>query len=106
MSILCYVPWLGWIAAVIVLASNSYRNDRTVRFHAFQALYLFVAYLVDAVVVRPFDRMMMPFPHISGLVELVLLAASIFMIVKVAQGNTDCALPFFGELAHRSADER
>ena len=105
-SILCYVPWLGWIASVIVLASEKFRNDRVVRFHAFQGLYLFVAYLVDAVVVQLFDRMMMPFPHISGLLELVLLAASIYMIVKVAQGCTDCALPLFGELAHRSANER
>jgi uncharacterized membrane protein len=106
MSILCYVPLLGWIAAVIVLASNSYRNDRNVRFHAFQALYLFVAYLLDAVVLRPFDHMMMPFPHISGLLELLLLAASIYMIIRVAQGSTDCSLPLLGELAHRSADER
>src|SRR5579883_2079167 len=102
MSILCYVPWLGWVAAVVVLASNSFRHDRVVRFHAFQALYLFVAYLVDAVVVRPFDHFMVPFTHISGLVELALLAASIYMIVKVSQGCTDCALPLFGELAHRS----
>jgi uncharacterized membrane protein len=104
-AVLCYVPGLGWIAAVIVLASNSFRADRMLRFHAFQGLYLFVAFLVNAAVLRPFEHVMMPIPHLSGIVELALLVASIFMMVKVGQGNTECALPLFGELAHRSADE-
>ena len=34
-SILCYIPTLGWIAAVFVLATHRFRNDRIVRFHAF-----------------------------------------------------------------------
>src|ERR1700691_5878692 len=48
-SLLCYIPWLGWIAAIIVLASARYKRDaaaaREVRFNAFQGLYLFVASL-------------------------------------------------------------
>lgn len=94
--------------SVVVLASNAYRNDRTVRFHAFQGLYLFVAYLVASVVLKPMEYMAVPFHHflVSGLVEGALFVASIYMIVKVAQGCMDCALPIFGELAHRSADER
>src|SRR5689334_820004 len=46
-SILCYVPGLGWIGSIVVLASEKFRHDRTVRFHAFQGLYLFVAWLLD-----------------------------------------------------------
>src|ERR1041384_2130662 len=52
-SILCYVPWVGWIAAIVVLASQRFRHDRAVRFHAFQGLYLFVAWLIADQVVRP-----------------------------------------------------
>jgi hypothetical protein len=26
-SLLCYIPWLGWIAAIIVLASARYKRD-------------------------------------------------------------------------------
>ena len=94
--------------SVVVLASNSFRNDRTVRFHAFQGLYLFVAYLVASVVLKPMEYMAMPLHHIffSGIIEVALFVASIYMIVKVSQGYMDCALPIFGELAHRSADER
>src|SRR5574342_964278 len=45
-SVLCYVPWVGWIAAIVVLAADNFRNNRTVRFHAFQGLYLFVGWLL------------------------------------------------------------
>jgi uncharacterized membrane protein len=104
-SILCYIPWMGWIASIIVLSADKFRNDQVVRFHAFQGLYLFVGYLVAAVALRPFDYMMMPFPHVSRLIEVVLLVASVFMIVKVSQGG-NCSLPLFGELAQRSAAEQ
>lgn len=103
-SILCYVPWLGWIASIVVLAADKFRGDQTVRFHAFQGLYLFVAYLVDEVALRPLDYVMFPFLHISRLVEGVLLVASIYMMVKTSQGSA-CSLPLFGDLAHRSAAE-
>src|ERR1035438_10032324 len=52
-SILCYIPTLGWIAAVIVLATRRFRNDRTVRFHAFQGLYLFAAWLFVQWALKP-----------------------------------------------------
>jgi uncharacterized membrane protein len=103
-SILCYVPWMGWIAAVIVLAADKFRKDQAVRFHAFQGLYLFVAYLVDDVVLRPMDHFLFPFLHVSRVIEVVLLVASVYMMVKVAQG-ANCSLPLFGELAQRSATE-
>src|SRR6266545_3098237 len=44
-SILCYIPVVGWVPAIVILAAQRFRNDRAVRFHAFQGLYLFVAWL-------------------------------------------------------------
>src|SRR5271169_300965 len=52
-SILCYVPGIGWIASIIVLASDRFRHNRTVRFHAFQGLYLFVLWLMEDWVLKP-----------------------------------------------------
>src|SRR5258708_10829995 len=52
-SILCYVPWFGWIAAIIVLASDRFKRHLEIRFHAFQALYLFVAWLIVDWVISP-----------------------------------------------------
>ena len=102
-SILCYVPGIGWIVSIVVLASEKFRSNRDVRFHAFQGLYLFVAWLLDAWVVRPMFAMVPHFP-IHGLVELLLLGMSIFMMVKAAHNET-YSLPLFGELAHRSVAE-
>ena len=34
-AILCYIPGLGWIGSIIVLASERFRGNRVVRFHAF-----------------------------------------------------------------------
>ena len=103
-SILCYIPALGWIAAIVVLASQRFRHDRPVRFHAFQGLYLFVAWLMDDWVFRPWSSMVIPNVHLSGLIQVVLLIMSIVMMVK-ASHNEAYALPLFGELAQRSIVE-
>ena len=43
-TILCYVPAIGWIAAIIVLAARKFKDNHLIRFHAFQGLYLFAAW--------------------------------------------------------------
>jgi uncharacterized membrane protein len=102
-SILCYVPWVGWIAGIVVLASDRFRQNRDVRFHAFQGLYLFVAWLIADQVIRPVFHFI-PRIHLYGLVEALLIGASIFMMVKAAHEQT-YPLPLFGELAQRSIAE-
>ncbi len=101
-SILCYVPGIGWIVAIVVLASDKFRRDLFVRFHGFQALYLFVAWLMDDWVIRP--MMQLGHLHIHHLIQAVLLGMSIFMMVKASHNQT-YHLPIFGELADRSIVE-
>ncbi|HUK18358.1 MAG TPA: hypothetical protein VLW65_18170 [Bryobacteraceae bacterium] len=105
-AVLCYIPGIGWIASIIVLASDRFRRDRAVRFHAFQGLYLFVAWLMNAWVFRPISALLNYSLHVRlySLVDLVLLAMSIFMMIKAAHDQT-YALPLFGELAQRSVAE-
>jgi len=102
-SILCYIPWMGWIAAIVVLSSEKFRRDRNVRFHAFQGLYLFVASLLNQYVLR---WIWWPIPHVGihSLIALLLLAAAIFMMVKAAHEEA-YSLPILGELAARSVAE-
>ena len=102
-SILCYVPGIGWIASIIVLASDRFRHDRLVRFHGFQGLYLFVAWLLDDQVLRPLLQRIPGF-HLHHVVQAVLLGMSIFMMVKAAHDEAYC-LPLFGELAQKSVAE-
>src|SRR5258705_13789079 len=71
-SILCYVPGIGWIASIIVLASDRFRHDRLVRFHGFQGLYLFVAWLLDDQVLRPILQRLPGF-HLHSLLQALLL---------------------------------
>ena len=113
-ALLCYIPWLGWIAAIIVLASRRYRRDtadaREVRFHAFQGLYLFVAWLIVDWVVSPALRFSMigmghAFGPLGGLLHLLVLAAWIVMIVKVSHSE-HYRLPIIGEMAERSVEEQ
>jgi uncharacterized membrane protein len=95
---------VGWIAAVVVLATDQFRRNRTLRFHAFQGLYLFVAWLIVSEVIGP---VLHPFGHIFGLEKIlhaVILFMWIFMIIKASQDEA-YSLPVIGELAQRSVAE-
>ncbi|MGB9612489.1 MAG: hypothetical protein ACP5U2_12890 [Bryobacteraceae bacterium] len=104
-SVLCYAPVVGWIAAVAVLAGQRYRHDRTVRFHAFQGLYLFVAWLIVQWVVRPFFHAL-PAAALrpDKWLSLGLVVLGIFMMVKASRDER-YSLPILGELAEKSAAE-
>jgi uncharacterized membrane protein len=106
-SLLCYIPMVGWIAAIVVLAAARFRHDHTARFNAFQGLYLFVVWLIVEWVVTP--MFLFPgFPWHSvfpNLLKAAVLLTWIFMLVKVSQGET-YRLPVIGELAERSVSEQ
>jgi uncharacterized membrane protein len=110
-SMLCYIPWVGWIAAIVVLASDRFRRDAQVRFHAFQGLYVFVAWLMVEWVVSPFllasgFMFGMPFHRVGAhLLQLAILAAWIFMLIKVSH-DENYKLPIIGDLAERSVSEQ
>lgn len=107
-SVLCYVPLLGWLAAIVVLASPRFLQDRTVRFHAFQGLYLFVTWLLVEMVVRPMatlgDSSGMS-NAVSSLLHSAVFFTWILMLVKTSQGQF-VSLPIIGELADRSVAEQ
>jgi uncharacterized membrane protein len=103
-SILCYIPVVGWIASVVVLASDRFRDIRPVRFHAFQGLYLGVAWVLNGWVLGHVVFWGTDIRIVHDLVNLALLGMSIFMMVKAAHGE-EYSLPVFGELAQRSIAE-
>lgn len=107
-SICCYIPVFGWIAAIVALAAPKFQNDRMVRFHAFQGLYLFVVWLlVDWVASPLFGFMPSPYPAkvVRGLLKLSVVLSWVFMLVKTSQ-NQMFRLPIIGELAERSMSEQ
>ncbi|MCW5965744.1 MAG: DUF4870 domain-containing protein [Bryobacterales bacterium] len=113
--VLCYIPFVGWVASIIVLASARFRENRIVRFHAFQALYLFVTWLVVDRVVGPILTVVLfrPLSHggfwvpglgIAGLVhtlELAIVVIGIVMMFRVSEKEAT-RLPWLGDLAEKS----
>jgi uncharacterized membrane protein len=114
-SILCYIPLVGWIAAIVVLASQRFRDNADVRFNAFQGIYLFVLWLVVDWMFAPFDGLrhifspmrglVNPFTFFGGALRLVVWGCWIFMMIKVSEG-VRFRLPLLGELAERSIAEQ
>jgi len=107
-SLLCYIPILGWIPAIVILASSRFRQDRIVRFHAFQGLYLFVAWLIVDWGVGPFFTFVPSHAFrisIAGMLKVAIFLVWIFMIIKTSQSVT-YRLPLLGELAERSVSEQ
>lgn len=110
-ALLCYIPMVGWIAAIVVLASDRFRRETQVRFHAFQGLYLFVAWLLVEWVISP-ALYITDFGPGFGLhnlfthgLQLLIFAAWILMIIKVSH-DENYKLPIVGELAERSVSEQ
>ncbi len=103
-SIFCYVPWVGWIMSLVILSTARFRTDRVVRFHAFQGLYLFVAWMIVHVALDPVLRAS-GLRRIIPILELGLLATWILMLVKTS-ANELIRLPIVGEMADRSVNEQ
>ncbi|WP_051669644.1 zinc-ribbon domain-containing protein [Bryobacter aggregatus] len=105
-AVLCYIPFVGWLFSIIVLSSERFRRNNTVRFHAFQGLYMFVAWLIYDWVIAGLLYDIMPRAYlITRAVKLGLTAAWIFLIYKTSQRQV-VRIPFIGELADKSVAEQ
>jgi uncharacterized membrane protein len=104
---LCYVPFLGWVVALAVLSSQRFRDDRLVRFHAFQGMYLSVVWLlVDIVIGSMFGFLgIIGRRTITGTLKLSVVGAWVYLLYKTSRGEL-VQLPFLGELAQRSVAEQ
>jgi len=85
--------------------ADRFRADHRVRFHAFQGLYLFVAWLIVNEVLRPLFRDLSDGIRVDKIMEGVLMFTWIFMLVKASHDET-YSLPIIGDLAQKSAAER
>jgi uncharacterized membrane protein len=104
-SILCYVPFIGWIASIVFLAADRFREDREVRFHSFQGLYLYAVYIFVDWFLLPLFDFNDGTRWIARMMKVSIFGTWIFMLVQASQGRT-FRLPFLGELADRSMSEQ
>lgn len=106
--ILCYIPVFGVIPAIIFLASQKYRRNFKVRFDAFQALYLFVTWLIlsSALPTLLFVGSGWRLEAVLlGLTKFALFICWIYLLIKAAQEH-QVRLPIIGDLAARSTHEQ
>jgi uncharacterized membrane protein len=105
-AVLCYLPYVGWIAAISVLAGERYRRERDTRFHAFQGLYLMGAWLLYSWVIEEILDTVVGWPRmLHRMVRLVYVLVSIYLMVKASQ-REKYRLPVLGDLADQSLREQ
>jgi|SRR6185312_163396 uncharacterized membrane protein len=107
--ILCYIPVLGIIPAIVFLASHRYRRNVRVRFNAFQSLYLFVAWLIVSSAAP--TLLFINFPGweaehaLIALLKIAMFVCWIYLLVKAAH-EEQVKIPIIGDLAARSTTEQ
>ena len=103
-GLLCYP--LFFITGILFLVLTPYNRDRFVRFHAFQSIFLFVAYLALAIGLGIVGSIM-PWPLsalLSGVPKLVLLVGTVWGMYQAYKGER-FKLPVIGDLAETQADK-
>jgi uncharacterized membrane protein len=95
---LCYV--LGFITGIIFLVLAPYNRNKTIRFHAFQSIFLNVAaFLIVWALGFAFTGFAW---HLVPLVNLAFFVLWVYMIVQTYQGKK-IVLPLIGDAAAKQA---
>jgi uncharacterized membrane protein len=100
---LCYLGLL--ITGILFLVLEPYSKNRTIRFHAMQAIFLNIAWILVWFVLNIFFgvlRVAFFGLFLSPVIWLAFLALWIYMMVSTYQGKT-VVLPVIGPLAQQQA---
>ena len=107
-SALCYLA--GWITAVIFLVLAPYNTNKTIRFHAFQSLFLNIALIPFWIVMIIVSMVLHLIPVLGTIVSLLLypLCGLGFFILWLllmykAYNREKWVLPIIGPLAEKQA---
>ena len=104
---LCYLG--GFITGIIFLVLEPYRQDRFVRFHAFQSIFLNVAWIVlyiglgIVIAILPGSLWSVTW-MLHSLLDLGMFALWLLLMYKAYQ-NEHFKLPVLGDLADRQAGD-
>jgi uncharacterized membrane protein len=107
-SALCYLA--GWLTGVIFLVLAPYNQNKTIRFHAFQSIFLSVAMIPIWIIFTILSFVMHYIPVLGALVMLLLwmvfgfgfFALWLFLMYK-AYNKEKFVLPIIGPLAEKQA---
>jgi uncharacterized membrane protein len=96
---LCYL--LGFVTGIIFLVLEPYNRKKEIRFHAFQSIFLSVAWIVLWMVLGIILPWSMYFV-VSPLLSLAGLGLWLYLMWKTYQNQT-VVLPIIGEVARKQA---
>jgi uncharacterized membrane protein len=101
-SALCYV--LGLITGILFLVLAPYNQNKTIRFHAFQSIFMSVACIVFSMVFNIVFGVLHIYSLLllSPLISLAFFVLWIYMIITAYQGKT-VVLPVIGPIAQKQA---
>jgi uncharacterized membrane protein len=107
-SALCYL--VGWITGVIFLVLAPYNQNRTIRFHAFQSIFLNVAIIPVWIALGIISVILRFIPVLGVMVTMLIwplfglgyLCLWIFLMYK-AYNKEKFVLPLIGPLAEKQA---
>ena len=99
---LCYV--LGLVTGILFLVLAPYNQNKTIRFHAFQSIFMHVALIGIYIVLGFLVRMMLGFlgVMIFPLIGLGAFVLWLYLIISAYQGKM-VVLPVIGEFAKQQA---
>ncbi len=110
-GLLCYIPFgVGLIISILWLVLEPYKNNKFIRFHAFQSLFfhialfaIFIAGMIVSTVLAVISFALSAlFSTLMLVVWLGLLVVAILLMVKAHQGQK-WSLPIIGPLANKQA---
>ena len=108
-GLLTYI--LGFITGIIFLVIEPYKNDKFVRFHAYQSIFFnvaiivfWIAYTISATILGyvSLGILAVVMGLVGVLISLAILAYWIFLMYK-AYNNELYKIPFIGDLAAKQA---
>ena len=107
-ALLAYLPFVGWIIAIVFIVVEPYKKDKFVRFHAFQSLFFgifcFIQYSVLGMLVfsASWSFGFSFFSMIWGLLRLAIFLCWLFLMFK-AYNKEKFRLPVIGDFAAQQA---
>ena len=108
-GLLCYCPFLiGLVASIIFLVAEPFKNDKFIRFHAFQSLFLHAGFVVLGigfmVINMALSAVFFPLVAIAALIEILIWLGALVLVVMMmikANGNQTPHLPIIGAMADK-----
>ena len=92
---LCYLAW--FVTGIMFLILAPYNQNKFVRFHAFQSIFVFAAWIVVSIVLTIIHFF---FGHL--LLSLVMVVLWLYMMYSAFNGQK-VKLPIIGDLAEKQA---